>query len=118
MSELIQEPVTRNLLKGTEVSSIQLPTPNDRRVKTGAKFIGKVLNYIVIPQFNLAGVNWLGASSIQLKFIYHLQNSFTLPIQFLAPENPTFIPVIRSDTGNVPTRYKLWSNIGELLYID
>jgi len=49
MSELIQEPVTRNLLKGTEVSSIQLPTPNDRRVKTGAKFIGKVLNYIVIP---------------------------------------------------------------------
>src|SRR5438477_10939230 len=118
MSEIIQQPSTRNILGPIEASTNQLPTPNDRRVKTDAKFVSKALNYIIIPQFTLSNILWLGASSIQLKFIYHLQNSFTLPVQFIVPENPTFIPVIRFDNGNEPTRYKLWSNVWELLYVD
>lgn len=112
------KPIVLDLLFGTDASSAQLPNPNDRRSKLLVPYLSKCLNYIHIPQFNMENISWLGASSIQLKFNYHLPTSFTLPVKFVVPENTSFCPVIRYDVGGIPIRYKLWNNVGELLYVE
>ncbi len=114
----ISEPLVLNQVSGIEANSALLPIPNDRRSKLAASYISKTLNYILIPQFSLDSIDWLGASSIQFKLSYSLPSSFTLPVSFTAPAGATFCPVIRYDVANVPIRYKLWDNVSELLYID
>jgi hypothetical protein len=115
----IKEPFVVDKQNAVEPTDDQLNsfaiTPTDRRQKVSGDYIRKINNNVVIPQFNLGSFAWLGSSYIVRHFFCNLPSSFTL-LELPAP-NLTFCATIRYDVAEVPTRFKLWENVGELLYI-
>lgn len=63
-----------------------------------------------VPAFSFSGLTWLGASYIFARMSFSGSRDFALKLQSEAPSDE-FVAVV-NDGG---TRYKLWSDVGEVL---
>lgn len=91
--------------------------PNARRSFGPVSALRKVSTYVEIPSFNLP-VDWLGASFIRVQFQYQASGPFLFPALPVRPANANFCLCVRYLEGSTVVRYKLWEDVGELLYVD
>ncbi len=79
-------------------------------------FLRKIRTKLVLPAEEIT-CNWKGSSEIVRKYRY--TNTYSLSIiSFAADQAVNYCPVISWDNGdNTKTRYKIWSSVGELLYV-
>jgi hypothetical protein len=92
--------------------SSQIASTFSLKRKTAAGYVKKVFNYIYVPAFSIVNT-WYGASQIIGKYNYTLEDNFTL-LELPTRPNDTFVLCITFGSS----RYKLWEDIGELLYFD
>ena len=78
-----------------------------------SNYVKKTANFIVLPAFNIPNT-WYGASHIIAKYKYTISNKFSI-LKLPARPNDTFCLALTF--GATPNRYKLWQNIGEILYV-
>lgn len=75
--------------------------------------------YVVLPAFTVNNVDLASSSFIVTEFLFNNQTPFTIPRKLTPPANPNFCLAIRSPSRNSDglhvQRYKLWSDIGEVL---
>lgn len=73
--------------------------------------------YFILPAFSV-DAEWRGYSDIVAVFNYTATNNFSLK-GLVAPANPNYLACIMwvDDEYNVH-RYKLWADVGEVLYVD
>lgn len=82
-----------------------------------------VLRYrgeVVLPSFSIENT-WLGASEIIRQFNYYFvgaPNGFSFPALPPKPANVNYCLCVRYRVGDTVTRYKLWEDVTELLYVD
>jgi len=74
-------------------------------------------SYIVLPTFSVSTV-WFGYSDIIASFNYEGPNNFSLQInREILPVTTTYLLCISwTDTNYVMHRYKVWQNVGEVIY--
>lgn len=79
--------------------------------------VGKLRSYYTIPAFSYPN-NWHGASEIVARFDYSA-GSISLLNQFpiTAPDGANFCPVVSWLKNQVFHRYKLWKDVGEILWL-
>lgn len=90
-----------------------------RRTRRAAVVATKKLRtYITFPEFSVANV-WRGASEIVKQFNFTLDEVNNITQLFkTAPNDANFCPCIAWKTGaDTIVRYKLWNNVGEILYV-
>lgn len=80
-----------------------------------ASQVVKLSSVIVLPAFNYTGLVWKGASQLIAQFNLSLSNNFTIPT-LPSGAGRDFCLCIRHRIGTTPFRYKLWSDVGEILY--
>lgn len=80
---------------------------------------GQQINgYIVVPAFNITDhTDWLGASRLLAQYNYSVISNFNI-LQLPTRPTDSFVLVVRFRYGNIVYRWKLWEDIGELLYED
>src|SRR5437660_5135998 len=78
-----------------------------------SNYVKKTANFIVLPAFNIPNT-WYGASHIIAKYKYTISNKFSI-LKLPARPNDTFCLALTFGIG--PYRYKLWQNVGEILYV-
>lgn len=103
-------PFTRVRLRSVQDTSKELIHSYGRTVR-------KLRSYYVFPSFTIPNV-WRGASEIIYRFdfdagLISLLNKFPLT----PPDNVTFCPVLSWREGETFKRYKLWENVGEILWL-
>lgn len=85
------------------------------RVRENTSYVNKRLFIIYLPAFSV-DVVWRGASEIVKEFLYNVGT----PLSFLKitqPSDPNFVAMVAwKPTANTIVRYKLWNNVGEILY--
>lgn len=87
-----------------------------RKTTSRSNYIHKLLTYINIPIFDLVNP-WKGASEIIKRFDYNIGN-ITLLTPIVKPDEVNFCPVLSwFSAPEVITRYKLWDDVGEILYL-
>lgn len=94
-----------------------LHTPRHTRV--ASSWIKKRRTYFTIPELSIDSV-WRGASEIVAKLHFALSSNISLP-NFIneAPDNPRFCACVAwKPTSETIVRYKLWEDVGEILYVD
>lgn len=77
--------------------------------------INKGRESVIIPAFSITNVPWLGASFILTEFLAESEKNFSIKTDLASQVNSTFVLAVRYVVGDVVTRYKLWSGIGEVL---
>lgn len=85
-----------------------------RKSIVAADYVKKKFRYITIPAFSFENV-WKGSSEIIRKYYYTLNKNFT--ILKLPEPSGNFCPVVSWKANNTVIRYKLWSNVDEILYV-
>lgn len=73
-------------------------------------------SYFIIPAGGLTAQTSKTASYVVQHFLYSATKDFTIPRLPIAPVGTKLVPCIRWRTGTTSYRYKLWQNVGELLY--
>ena len=71
---------------------------------------------IVLPAFSFTGLVWKGASQLLAQYNFALSANITLPA-LPSSFGRNFCLCVRHRVGTVAYRYKLWSNVGEVLYM-
>ena len=84
------------------------------KIRQEGRYGKKIIHYISIPTFSFDNV-WKGSSEIIKKFYFTVDKNFS--ILKLPTPSGNFCPCIAWKSGNSIVRYKLWENIGELLYV-
>lgn len=78
--------------------------------------ITKQRTVLYLPDFSVAS-NWRGASEIVKEFRFSLDNNPSI-IRIEKPTNPNFVACIAwKPTSETIVRYKLWEDVGEILYV-
>ena len=85
--------------------------------RLSANVVSRVWGYFIIPVFSVTGLTWLGSSKVEQQFNYSASVNFQLRALPAAPVGVNFCPCIRYRVGTTSFRYKLWENVGELLYV-
>lgn len=77
--------------------------------------VSRLDNVIVLPAFAFTGLVWKGASQLLVQYNITLPSVVTLPV---LPNGAgrDFCLCIRWRVGTTPYRFKLWQNVGEVLY--
>lgn len=104
------------------VDEIRLQTVNTSRnlTRINGRFVKKLRTYMEIPSIDIDNT-WRGASEIVLKFVYEFGVKPSFLNRFpLAPSPDTnFVAVVSwKPTSETIVRYKLWEDVGEILYVD
>lgn len=112
-----------------------MPAPSNPPFEAGAQMQPRQLNrwldvnkihkltrastYFTIPSFNV-DVTWLGYSELVAVFDYTSTNNFSIkPIASLLPISPNYLAcVVWVDSSYNVHRYKLWEDVGEVLFFD
>jgi len=83
-------------------------------------WVRKFNKYLSVPVFSLSGFSWLGASYIVGKFDFLATRKFSLLVLPTKPTGVNYCLVISwyDPTSGEKVRYKLWEDVGELLYED
>lgn len=88
------------------------------KTHTYGRAVRKLRSYIEIPAFDIANT-WRGASEIITRFEFSSAYALSLlekfPIE--APDDANFCPVVSWLKDGVFYRYKLWENVGEILWL-
>lgn len=103
----------------TGLTSALVVEPNCGLRSTRYQSYGKKLRtYIELPAFSVENV-WRGASEILLRFDFDASSFSGLTKSFprTAPSGANFCPVISWLKDEVYYRYKLWSDVGEILWL-
>lgn len=74
-------------------------------------------NYIILPAFTV-DTTWLGASRIVKTFNYTITSKLSFPLLPTPPDNCNFCLCISWIEDDEVVRFKLWEDVGELLYVD
>lgn len=77
--------------------------------------VGKLYNYIQIPEFSYTGIIWKGVSEIVVQFNYSLTNNFILRRYPVKPVGVNFNICIKYRVGMTVFRYKLWEGLDEVM---
>lgn len=77
--------------------------------------VGKLYNYIQIPEFSYTGIMWKDVSEAIIQFNYSLTNNFILRKIPAKPTGVNFNICIRYRVGETVYRYKLWDNLEEVM---
>ena len=88
------------------------------RLRVASRWVTKLQTYLQLPAFSI-DVTWRGASEIVKKFNFDLDKNISL-IHFLAeaPSNPNYVACVSwKPTTETIVRYKLWQDVGEILYV-
>jgi hypothetical protein len=95
------------------LAEIAVPT---RRFSKG-NYVKKLGSFIKLPSFDV-NATWRGASEIVLTFRYFADFN-TIFKNFTKPSpNPNYCPCISyKPTSETIVRYKLWKDVGEILYV-
>lgn len=90
----------------------------NRRLRVLSSWVTKRSTYITFPAFAIANV-WRGASEIVREFKFALANKTSIINLFTeAPAGANFCPCIAwKPTSDTIVRYKLWEDVGEILYV-
>lgn len=112
-----------------------MPAPSNPPFEAGAQMQPRQLNrwldvnkinkltrastYFTIPSFDV-DVTWLGYSELVAVFNYTSANNFSIkPIASLLPISPNYLAcVMWADSSHNVYRYKLWEDVGEILFFD
>lgn len=80
--------------------------------------VRKLRSYIEIPAFDIANT-WRGASEVIYRLEFATSTSVSLLERFpiTAPAGANFVPVVAWLEDEVFHRYKLWSDVGEILWL-
>lgn len=78
--------------------------------------VRKTGTYFAIPAFSVDTV-WRGASQIVAKFNFSLDENINL-IRDITPQEGFCACISWKPTSTTIVRYKLWENVGEILYVD
>jgi hypothetical protein len=90
-----------------------------QKLRVASTWVRKLRQNLVIPEFSVTAT-WLGASEIVKKLNFSLDNSISLP-KFLQeiPDSPRYCACVSwKPTSTTIVRYKLWEDVGEILYVD
>lgn len=86
------------------------------KVRQPSRWRVKLSTFLNIPAFNVVNT-WRGSSEIVAKFVY----SLSTPVSFISDlpiANGNFCPCVSwKPTSETIVRYKLWENVGEILYV-
>jgi hypothetical protein len=109
------------LINTIPFSKARFPAPQDftkQKIFRHAGTIRKLGTYFEIPAFSIPNP-WKGASEIVLRFDYEISNfTFFNPFVDSRYDDINFCPVISwFSAPEVITRYKLKSNVGEILWL-
>lgn len=82
--------------------------------------ITMVGSYVSVPPFNYTiPTPWLGASYIVAEFAFNISRSTVIKALSGVPTSPSFLLAVRTtDNQGRTVRYKLWEDVGEVLYAD
>lgn len=82
-----------------------------------AAWVKKLLSYYAIPTFSVDNI-WRGASTMVYRFDFPI-GLVTLLNQFpmTPPDGSNFCPVVSWRVGQAFVRYKLWEDVGEILWL-
>lgn len=107
---MIQHPFTKQL-------SLPLVDTTLNKQRVLASPYGKSNDYMLLQPFVVAPIVWEGVSLIVKKFLITLPKSVSIVKIPTAPVGVNFCPCVfwRISEG-VGARYKLWENVGEILY--
>lgn len=91
----------------------------NRRLRVRSSWVTKRRTYITFPEFSMANT-WRGASEIVREFHFNLDSAVSILNLFSeAPDNANFCPCIAwKPTSETIVRYKLWKDVGEILWVD
>jgi len=70
---------------------------------------------LVLPAFTLPASTWAGASVILAEYAFNNTVWFSLMMP-IGEFGSNFVPAVRYVNGDMVARYKLWEDVGELLY--
>jgi hypothetical protein len=86
------------------------------RTRSAGSAVTKKHTVLYLPEFSVNTV-WRGASEIVKEFLYELANSISI-VRRSTPANANFVACIAwKPTSNTIVRYKLWEDVGEILYV-
>jgi len=105
----ILEPFVKERLK-----AVVDTTRNKTRINSS--WVTKLRTYVGIPGFSISST-WRGASEIIAKFNYTL-DAGSLSFRGITPQEGFVACISWKPTANTIVRYKLWENVGEILYVD
>lgn len=92
-----------------------MPTQLNFETILPAVAVTKVYAYIDIPVFEYTDVTWDGASKAVIQFNYEASKNFIIRELPAIPTDVNFVPVISWRDGMETVRYKLWSDVGEVI---
>ncbi len=89
-----------------------------QKLRVASTWSTKLRTYFTLPQFSIENV-WRGASEIVKEFSYSLSAKTSI-INLLqnTPANPNFVACVAwKPISETIVRYKLWEDVGEILYV-
>lgn len=87
-----------------------------RSVDAQGIVVRKLATYLTIPEFSL-DATWRGASEIIKKFRFNLSSPISF-VRITPPSDPNFVACVAwKPTSETIIRYKLWEDVGEILYV-
>lgn len=101
---------TRSRIQGVKDTSLA-------RSRIRGDYVTKLKSYVEIPAFDLANI-WRGASQVLIRYdfavgVSSLLNAFPIT----PPAGVNFVPVVSWLKDEVYYRYKLWEDVGEILWL-
>jgi hypothetical protein len=86
------------------------------RSRESSTYLNKRFYIIYLPTFS-TDATWRGSSEIVKEFLYTLDTNISF-LKITQPSDPNFVACIAwKPTSNTIVRYKLWQNVGEILYV-
>lgn len=89
-----------------------------RRFRRSATWVTKLRSYITLPAFSIENI-WRGASEIIYRFDYSAENiSLLESFPITPPTGANFVACVAwRPAENEIVRYKLWKDVGEILWV-
>lgn len=87
----------------------------DWQTITPIRDIGKVFGYVELPAFDVADLEWKGASEIVRRYDFTASKNFTIRERPQVPIDCNYCLVVSFRIGDNTYRYKLWEGVGERL---
>ena len=90
-----------------------------RPILFNSRYVTKIETYFEFPEITIENNIWRGASEMLWRYIYKTPFTMALRTRFSeAPEGTTLCLVISwKPTSETIVRYKLWKDVGEILFI-